>query len=118
MPPWFQIIRYVVEFFLFAVQVTLVYLVVRQQRRRIHNYGSGFFDVFVCKTLIEIAEFSAAFLYLRVPAMGAIPKDSISPELIKSYFVLNCFLMYGQEMCHALIAADRYVIFRYPTEKV
>lgn len=35
-----------------------------------------------------------------------------------SYYFLNCILIYAQEMCHALIAIDRYVLFRYPTEKV
>lgn len=130
---WPQLIRYSVELLFFENQVTLVYLVARQQRRRVHNYATGFFDVFVCKTLTEIAQFSLvsrpealfcfhrvqSFAYLQIPATGVISKDAIgSPALVMGYYFFYCALRDSQQMCHALIAVDRYVIFRYPTEKV
>lgn len=55
---WLQIIRYSLEFSLLAIQITMVYLVRRQQRKQVHRYLSGFFDVFLCKTVIEIIEFA------------------------------------------------------------
>ncbi|KAH7709871.1 hypothetical protein AAVH_22866 [Aphelenchoides avenae] len=115
MPTVLLVLRHTIELGLLLLQVLVAILVGHNVRRRTDHFGSGFYAVFFCRILCDIAVFSLTFTYTRLTTYNVVPAKLLGqpPSPVVFSFSIAVFI-YSQELFHTSIAANRFVTFQFP----